>query len=368
MTAAVGSPAHPASPSAGPAASTAAELTSATLSAQLSTYCRHQCPQAQAVSVQGLQRIFGGASRETWRFTLCETSAGQETKTPLILRRDPAASLIDTERRCEVSAYRLFECHPQVPVPRVWWLEEDPAWLGSPFFVMEAVTGCEAGPQKLMAEPFAGHHAALAAAKWQILGHIARANPAGLLDSGPAATAETAWRRELAHWQATVEREALEPQPIAQAAIRWLHAHPPPPAQRLAVVHGDYRTGNFLASADGQIRAILDWEMAHRGDPLEDLAWSLNRAWCFQGDDRAGGLAARDVAIAHWEQASGLRADPAALHWWELLACVKGQGIWLGAARAFAQGANRDLMMAFAAWLLTNSQDRAMLELMGHLR
>ena len=134
------------------------------------------------------------------------------------------------------------------------------------------------------------------------------------------------------------------------------------------MVHGDYRTGNFLASADGQIRAILDWEMAHRGDPLEDLAWSLNRAWCFQGDDRAGGLAARDVAIAHWEQASGLRADPAALHWWELLACVKGQGIWLGAARAFAQGANRDLMMAFAAWLLTNSQDRAMLELMGHLR
>ena len=62
-----------------------------------------------------------------------------------------------------------------------------------------------------------------------------------------------------------------------------------------------------------------------------------------------------------------LRADPADLHWWELFSCVKGQAIWLGAARAFERGENTDLMMAFAAWMLSNSQDRAILELMGQL-
>jgi aminoglycoside phosphotransferase (APT) family kinase protein len=120
-------------------------------------------------------------------------------------------------------------------------------------------------------------------------------------------------------------------------------------------------------SPDGTIRAILDWEMVHLGDPLEDLAWSLNRSWSFGDRGYAGGLVPRAEAIAAWERASGLVADPRALHWWELLACVKGQAIWLSAARTFESGGQRDLMLAFAAWLLMNSQDRAILELMGHL-
>ena len=164
-----------------------------------------------------------------------------------------------------------------------------------------------------------------------------------------------------------IGRDALEPQPIAQAAIRWLVAHPPAPAQRIAIVHGDYRTGNFLFDPQGDIRAILDWEMVHLGDPLEDLAWGMNRSWRFQNNALVGGLATRQQAIDWWELASGLRADPAALHWWELFSCVKGQAIWLTAARTLERGANRDLIMAIAAWMMTNSQDRAILELMGRL-
>ena len=115
------------------------------------------------------------------------------------------------------------------------------------------------------------------------------------------------------------------------------------------------------------MRGVLDWEMTHLGDPLEDLAWSLGGVWRLLRDELAGGLIPPADAIAHWQEASGLEVDGRALHWWELFNCVKGQAIWLSAGREYQTGANRDAIMAVAAWMQTNSQDRAILELMGHL-
>ena len=305
------------------------------LARRLADYCRTRLAGAGPVRITGLRRIFGGASRETWRFVLHDESSSGARSQPLILRRDPGASLIDTERRVEFAAFQAF-AGTQVPVPQALWLEEDPQHLDHPFFVMQEITGCQAGPARLMADPYRAHHERIARQKWTILGRIASHAPGPLGQVLQPVAPADAWRRELDHWSALLERDALEPQPIAHAAIRWLRRHRPAPAQRIAVVHGDYRTGNFLFDTQGDIRAILDWEMVHLGDPLED-------------------------------QASGLRADPADLHWWELFSCVKGQAIWLGAARAFERGENTDLMMAFAAWMLSNSQDRAILELMGQL-
>jgi aminoglycoside phosphotransferase (APT) family kinase protein len=173
--------------------------------------------------------------------------------------------------------------------------------------------------------------------------------------------------RELGYWERQLDEDELEPQPVTRAAIRWLRRHPPAPAQKLSVVHADYRTGNFLVDAEGEIRAILDWEMAHLGDPLEDLAWGLNPIWRWAGDERAGGLAPRERAIELWEAASGLRADPDALHWWEVFSCVKGQAIWVSGAKEFATGVNQDLILALSGWLMGNSQDRAALHLLGRL-
>lgn len=337
------------------------------LAEPLLAYCRARRPEATALRITQLERIFGGASRQTWRFTLHEESAGQARAHPLILRQDPPASLIQTERRREVAALRAF-AHSAVPVPQVWWLEEDPAHLGSPFFVMQALIGGEAAPLRLMAPPYAAHHARMAQQTWQVLGSLARADPQALQGTAPQVEAAHAWRHELDHWAATLRRECLEPQPITEAAIRWLHAHPPPPAQRLAIVHGDYRVGNLLYTPQGDLLGVLDWELAHVGDPLEDLAWGLNRVWCFQRDERVGGLVPREQALAAWEATSGLRAEPVALHWWELFSCVKGQAIWLGAARAVHEGSNRDVMLVLAAWALGNSQERAMLELLDKLQ
>jgi aminoglycoside phosphotransferase (APT) family kinase protein len=338
------------------------------LAAPLAAYASQRWPDARDVRALDLVRVHGGASRETYRFRLCFEREGRAQERRLILRRDPPGSLIETERANEVRFYRAFQ-ESSVPVPEILWLEEDPRWLGRPFFVMAEVAGGEASPQALLAPPYAAHLERIGERKWTILGEIHRADPEAL---GLAAQAElpardACWRRELDHWEGVIDADELCPQPIGRAAIRWLRRHPPPPAQKLCAVHADFRTGNFLVSPQGEILAVLDWEMAHLGDPLEDLAWSLNRIWHWARDARAGGLLPRERAIAIWARASGLRADPRALHWWELFSSVKGLGIWISSGREFAAGANADPVLGFTSWWLTNAQDRAILETMGKL-
>jgi aminoglycoside phosphotransferase (APT) family kinase protein len=178
---------------------------------------------------------------------------------------------------------------------------------------------------------------------------------------------EACWRRELDYWEKRLDDNEQCPQPVIRAAIRWLRSNPPPPAQKVGVVHGDFRTGNFLVDTEGGIRAILDWEMAHLGDPLEDLAWGINPVWRWARDERAGGLAPRDEAIRIWKEASGLVADPDALRWWEIFSSVKGQAIWAAGAREFSTGENHDLVLGISGWLMGNSQDRAALHDLGKL-
>jgi aminoglycoside phosphotransferase (APT) family kinase protein len=335
---------------------------------RIAAYVAQRLPQAGDLVIDELSRIPGGASRETYRFRLRHTTPDGHVDRRLILRRDPPASLIETERNIEFAAYRAFAGTP-VPVPEMLWLEQDPQHLDHPFFIAEEITGFESSPMALLAEPYLSKAQALGTRKWTILGEIARQDPTTLrlTEVMVAPSPEDCSRRELDHWEGVVDEDELAPQPIIRAAIRWLRANPPAPAQKISVVHGDFRTGNFLYDTAGEIHGVLDWEMAHLGDPLEDLGWGLNRIWCWGQDDRRGGLLPRDQAIAVWERASGLTADPAALHWWELFNCVKGQGIWISSAKIWADGQNRDPIMAFSAWRMLNSQDRAALELMGRL-
>jgi aminoglycoside phosphotransferase (APT) family kinase protein len=338
------------------------------LAPRIEAYVAHVLPEARDVSVHDLARIHGGASRETYRMRLCYSSDAGAVERRLILRRDPPGSLIDTDRANEFNAYRAFH-GTSVPVPEPLWLEEDKKWLDYPFFIMQELSGLEASPQAISMPPYAEHAQKLAEQKWTILGRIASVDPKelGLLDLMEVVPPEACYKRELDYWEGVIDEDELAPQPIVRAAIRWLRRNPPPPPPQLSVVHGDYRTGNFLYDTDGEIKGILDWEMCHLGDPLEDLAWSINRVWCWARDDRVGGLVEKSEAIRIWEQASGRKADPVALHWWELFSSVKGQGIWVSSGREYLEGNNKDPILSLSGWLIVNPQDRAALETMGYL-
>ncbi|HXU23528.1 MAG TPA: phosphotransferase family protein [Tepidiformaceae bacterium] len=335
---------------------------------KLTRYLAPRIPGAQGLTISNLSRIPGGASRETWMFDANWHEDGQQVTAPLVLRKDPPASLLDTDREAEYAFYDSF-WGTSVPVPRMRWLENDGSVLGGPFFLMDRILDCEGGTRTLQAPPYSDLQAPIAQHMYEILGAIAafdwRGSPAEKFAEAP--TPETAWSVELARWERIITEEELSPQPVMRAAIRWLRANPPPPAQRISVVHGDYRVGNFLYRLDGRICGIVDWEMAHLGDPLEDLAWSFNEAWQWAKDGRPGGIVDRATATRTWEKASGLTADPAAVHWWDVFTNVKCQGIWLKAARAFQEGKTNEIFLAVVAYTLINSQDQFLLRTLGRL-
>jgi aminoglycoside phosphotransferase (APT) family kinase protein len=327
---------------------------------RLSVYLRAKLD-APDLTVSDLARIPGGASRETYRFRARYNGRDRG----LILRRDPTASLIETERTTEYRAYQAFHALG-LPVPEPVALELDPGPLERPFFIMEEIENCQAG-SIMSPDPFGAHRESIGQQFFTVMGKIAAVDPrdVGLSDFEGESDIHDVAMHEVARWEKVIEEDEREPQPIARAAIRWLKRNPPPPAQKIAVVHGDYRTGNFLFDDTGNIRAILDWEMAHLGDPLEDLGWAIDPLWSNGNAALPGGMIARDDAIRIWEQTSGLKADPKALYWWEIFASLKGAAIWISAAREYAEGRNIDPINGFSGWFCLSFHNKVLADRLG---
>lgn len=325
---------------------------------RFAAYLAHKMPQASNVEVTDVSRIHGGASRETFRLNAAWDEGGHRVVRPLILRRDPVASLIETERDLEYNAYRAF--HPTgLPVPEPLYLETDLKWLDRPFFVMEQIVGCAAG-SPFTPDPYGPIAEKLGKQFWTHLGHIAAADPEKLGVTMEPVAPDESWKRELDKWEKVIDEDELCQQPVARAAIRWMRRNPPPPAQKISVVHGDYRTGNFLFNPEGEIKAILDWEMCHLGDPLEDLCWAADPLWGFDNKERPGGMLPRAEALRLWQEASGLKIDPAALRWWEIFNSLKGLAIWISAGKEYQSGANRDPILALSSIYPTDVHNRVL--------
>ncbi|MCI4643925.1 MAG: phosphotransferase family protein [Hyphomonadaceae bacterium] len=324
------------------------------LAAQLAAYYSAKIANGAPVKVTAMTRIPGGASRETYSVDaeIDGTSRG------LILRRDPAASLIDTDRAVEFAAIGSVYGHSGLPVPEAIALETDPEPLGGAFFLMSRIDGgTPLNPFRI--QDIDPHRASIGQQFFRHLGMISAVEAeksalAGLIDLPDPALC---WQRELDYWAGEIAKDQAHPEPIAEAAIRWLRANPPPPAQRLSVVHGDYRSGNFLHDGAGNITAILDWEMAHIGDPYEDLAWATDPLWCGGEKTLAAGFLPWPDAIAIWQESSGCRFDPAAFEWWSIFSSVKGLAIWISAAKAYAEGENDDPILAWSGWFTHAAHD-----------
>ncbi|MEM7492194.1 MAG: phosphotransferase family protein [Pseudomonadota bacterium] len=328
------------------------------LAAKFVDYAKAHLPGARNVTIAEIARIHGGASRQTYSIDLAyEDATGPKTK-GIILRRDPPDSLIDTERRIEFAAIKSAYGQADIPVPEAMFLETDPGPLGAPFFVMGRIEGGEAiNPFKIEAiEP---HRAEIGRQFFRHLGQIAAipvdgsplTQEMGMPDPGQC------WRKELDYWTNEIRSNAASPQPIAEAAIRHLERNPPPPVQRLSLVHGDYRNGNFLHDGEGRINAVLDWEMAHIGDPYEDLAWATDLLWCGNDQERAAGFIPWPEAIGIWQDASGCQFDPVAFEWWSIFTHVKALGIWVTSAKAFKDAVNDDPILAWSGWFTHNAHE-----------
>ncbi len=265
--------------------------------------------------VKDLTRLSGGASQETWAF---EVSNGASSRA-MILRRAPGgeakarasdAVSLATEARL-IEAARISE----VPVPEVLGSSRPGTALGEAF-IMERVVGETLGRKILRDPEFAYARSHLTGQCADALARIHTMPQQGL---PPLSTSNGL--DQIAKYEGIYRGFEL-PRPVFELAIAWLRANPPRPTQ-LGVVHGDFRLGNIIVNPAG-LAAVLDWELAHIGDPREDIAWMCVNSWRFgQSDKRLGGFGQLEYFLEAYARAGGERYQPAEIDWWEILGSLK---------------------------------------------
>ncbi|MBI4515468.1 MAG: phosphotransferase family protein [Deltaproteobacteria bacterium] len=319
-------------------------MTAAELTARLAAFLAKQV--GAAVEIDNLRRVPGGASRETWSFDACYQNDGVPVRRALILRRDPGAHAVQTSRREEfVLLQAAHACG--VPVPQVFWLGDETESLAARFFIMERVEGETLARRLLRDEPYATARRVMTAQLGAILARIHQIDIAApQLDFLPRPQpGESPAQAELERYEQIFRGLAPDPHPAFELAFRWLQQRLPA-AARQTLVHGDYRIGNVIFGPEGT-RSILDWELAHIGDPMEDLGWMCVRSWRFGSDDKpVGGIGQREEFFAAYDRAGGGAVDPERVRFWEVFGNLKWATITITQARTYLDGGVRSVELA----------------------
>jgi aminoglycoside phosphotransferase (APT) family kinase protein len=270
------------------------------------------CPGATGVS--GAAKLSGGASQETWRFDILHPDGNIGA----ILRRAPQGYGAAPTRAAGLAAEaRLMQLAHDggVPSPRILHVLQPADGLGTGF-IMQRIEGETIARKILRDEQFAAARPLLARQLGRTLAGI-HALPIAQLP-------------ELRRMTAAKEIDELErdyrgvdwPRPVFELALRWLKQHNPGPPNEITLVHGDFRHGNLVIGPDG-LRAVLDWELAHIGDPMEDLGWVCVNSWRFGEIDKpVGGFGTREELFAGYRSA-GRQVDPDRVMFWEVMGTLR---------------------------------------------
>jgi aminoglycoside phosphotransferase (APT) family kinase protein len=316
---------------------------------RLTEYLKRKMPHAREHRVVGLKRISGGSSRETYAFDLEWSEDGQTRTRPMIGRRDPTGGLLKSDREREFRVIAAMH-RAGLKVPEPLYLELDPSVMDRPFFIMDRAPG------RTTMGAFAETEAESTRAKVadDFLSELARLQSidyreCGLDTLGEPKNLKEPARIQAAHWKEIYDRDRMgEHYPVLDAAFAWLKANPVV-SDRIVIVHGDFRSGNYLYDENGII-AMLDWEMAHLGDPIEDLGWASMKFW--GREELAGGLMEREAFYHLYEEKTGHRVDRERLYFYQLLGNAKMAVICLTGIRDFVEQRTSDAVMPFLELLL----------------
>jgi aminoglycoside phosphotransferase (APT) family kinase protein len=266
--------------------------------------------------------LSGGASRQTWGILV---HGGDGRAYELVLRagrQDDTGDGTggDTGSRdaglhvgleLEAASQRAAAA-AGMPVAALLCASDDASALGCGYLISARVPG-ESIPRRILRSATPG-------TRLRLLGQCATAL-AALHAADPDAVPGLPAQDPLVQWGERMDAIG-QPSAVFEVALRWLLHHRPAPGGT-AIVHGDFRLGNLMVDDSG-LAAVLDWELVHRGDPLEDLSWFCVRAWRFGADDRpAGGLGSIEELVAGYERAAGRAVDRDALRWWQVLSTLR---------------------------------------------
>lgn len=275
------------------------------------------------------RRLSAGASRISWSMDV----RVQGEVRGLVVQRERVRGLGRSEVVHEATLLRAAAT-AGVPVPEVVLADPDGGELGGAYIVTARVDG-ETIPRRILREPaLAPARQRFAAQCGEILARI-HAIPISEVELAEIDPIE-AIRKMLAG--------TGQHRPSFEVGLRWLSEHPPT-ARPATVVHGDFRNGNLIIGPDG-VRAVLDWELAHRGNPVEDLGWLCCRAWRWGARAPVGGMGQIADLLAAYRAAGGAEVAESELFWWQLFSSVRWGVMCLEQARVHLSGESRSVELA----------------------
>ncbi|HTX12823.1 MAG TPA: phosphotransferase family protein [Solirubrobacteraceae bacterium] len=299
---------------------------------------------ADDLTITGLRRHIEGFSWETWDLTAAWTADGHR-KQRLIARRVPEAGLAapyDVPGQWELA--QALRSAPGIPLPEPLWIDAPGSATGRPLFLMEHVEGDVPAPWNTHTYfRDDAHRTAVGRKLVQILAAI-HAVPLSSLPAGLRGIDDLSPTAEISHFERVYEQSREAPEPVLERAFGWLAANADAVSGHRTLVHGDFRIGNAILR-DDEVVAMLDWELAHVGDPVEDLANFAHRLYRGKLGIPSGLLTVDELLAAYAEEA-GWDVSLSALQFWLLFNDVRSATLFHVAARLFADGDTRDLRYA----------------------
>lgn len=296
---------------------------------------------AEQVAITGISPLSGGTVNENWLLDVDIRGGPEQTTGHLVLRADKQTKVVGALARHVEFAVMRAAHRAGVTLPEPLWFATADGPLGREFFIMRHVTGTASPPAIVHSPSLGGGHERLAEHLGAELARLQTLTPDnGELDVLPLAPACVATHR-IGHMRALLDAFDA-PHPVLEWGLRWLELNLPP-VYAPVLVHGDFRTGNYLVDTAG-LTAILDWELAQWGDPHEDIAWFLMRFWRLDHPELdAGGIASREDFLRGYERAAGRIVDRRALAYWEIMANVRWAAIALQQGRRHLSGLEESL-------------------------
>jgi aminoglycoside phosphotransferase (APT) family kinase protein len=293
------------------------------------------------LEVVAFRRHVEGFSWETYEIVAHWTARGAEQQRAFIVHRAPAAGLLEPYSARPVFELRkAVEAIDGVPVPVSLWLDEKGDATGRPLYVVEHVDGQV--PTQWTSDTFfkSDDERRSTARQLMRIGAALHAAPVDIAPDGLRGSGPDPY--EIVRcWHEIYTRDCLEPVPPLDYGFAWLAANRHRISRRRSVLHGDFRTGNYMIR-DGQIVALLDFEEGHVGDPVQDLAHCALRL--FRGRTRQpSGLVPLAEMLEMYEEASGWKVPHDAFHFWSVFEAVYSAVTQHRAASLFARGRTDDV-------------------------
>ncbi len=313
---------------------------------------------ATRVEIARAERLSGGAVQENWRVDALVEDGEHAGAQRWVLRTDADASLIvSLDRTAEfgvVSAAHDARVQVAAPVARC----EDHDIIGAQF-VLQAYMPGEGQGRRLTRDPGVEEWGPVVAHELgRELGKIHRIRAShsdlGFLPQPMLSPA----RSEVARLRGALDK-AADDRPALEYVLTWLHDNDPG-SEDLTLVHGDFRTGNYLV-ADGHLSAILDWEFAHWGDPHEDVGWFTAKCWRFGADHRqAGGIAQLGDFLEGYRSTAQNSIDESQLPYWQILAAAKWATVAVLQGDRYRVGSENSLELALTGLMVSELELEAL--------